>query len=75
MSYNFPNDPVADKLYPQELNSISVLHYLRTDKFDRQKIFVSKKNFEKFLSLRLTGSNKIFQEFVKYLTGGKYPFG
>lgn len=74
MKYNFPNDQDADKLYSGELKSISVLHYLRTDKFDRQKIFVSEKNFEEFLSLKLEGSNLIFQKFVRKLTNGRYPF-
>lgn len=74
MRYNFPNDPIADRLYPQDLNDIAFLHYLRPKQFDRQKIFADPHEFERFLDLPLRGSNAIFQEFVRLRTNGKYPF-
>lgn len=74
MQYNFPNDHIAEKRYPQLVNSIAVIHYLRTSQFDRQKIFVSESSFSEFLSLDLSGINKIFQQYIRKLTEGIYPF-
>ena len=74
MRFNFPNDPVADRLYPGEMDDIRVIHYLRTDKFDRKVIFSNQAEFSDFLSLNLDGSNKVFQDHVRKLTNGKYPF-
>lgn len=74
MRYNFPNDPLADDRYHLEKHIIILFHYLRTAKFDRQIIFTNPKDFDLFLSRRLTGSNHIFQEFVESLTGGRFPF-
>jgi hypothetical protein len=74
MRYNFPNDSKADALYPQELKQIVVQHYLRTNQFDRQHIFASNAEFERFLELDLEGSNRHFQSFVRKLTNGRYPF-
>ncbi len=74
MKYNFPNDPIAEELYPDQLKEISIIHYLRTQKFDRQKIFATEKAFNKFLLLELEGSNKIFQEYIRSITHGRYPF-
>lgn len=74
MRYNFPNDKIADSLYPEELQKIIVMHYLRTSKFDRHCIFSDKKNFNQFMDLELSGSDRIFQEFVTRLTSGEYPF-
>lgn len=74
MRYNFPNDPVADRLHPQEMNDVVFLHYLRLNLFDRQKIFADPHEFEKFLDLPLNGSNAVFQDFVQRRTGGNYPF-
>ncbi len=74
LRYNFPNDPIADSLYVKELENIKFLHYLRTEKFDRHKIFVDEGQFLDFLNLSLEGSNAVFQKHVQDLTGGKYPF-
>jgi len=74
IKYNFPNDPLAEKLYPDQLKEISVIHYLRTQKFDRQKIFTTEEAFNEFLFLELEGSNKVFQNYIRNLTKGKYPF-
>jgi len=74
MRYNFPNDSKADAMYPNELEAVSVIHYLRLKNFDRQNIFCSAELFENFLSLDLKGSNGILQETVREITGGVYPF-
>ncbi len=74
MRYNFPNDPKAEALYPDELGRIVVLHYLRTSHFDRHNVFTEKDKFEEFLGLELAGSNREFQTFVRKLTAEHYPF-
>jgi hypothetical protein len=74
MRYNFPNDPLADARYPDELAQVVVMHYLRTERFDRHRIFATAQDFNAFLALRLEGSNAVFQAFVRALTGGRYPF-
>lgn len=74
LRYNFPNDKNADRIQEHELDDVRVIHYLRTNQFDRQKLFTSKKHFQEFLSLDLDGSDKVFQEYVMALTGNQYPF-
>lgn len=74
MRYNFPNDPMADKLYPDELTNVVVFHYLRTDSFDRQRIFASAEQYAEFLSLPLSGSSRLFQRSVRRVVGMTYPF-
>ena len=74
MRYNFPNDPRADELYPDDSADIRTLHFLRTTEFDRQKIFADADGFARFLALRLGGSNAVLQRRVRELTGGRYPF-
>lgn len=74
MRYNYPNDPIADHLYPEELQDIKLLHYLRTRHFDRQAIFASESEFHRFIDLDLAGSNRVFQDRVLELTGDIYPF-
>jgi len=75
MRYNFPNDAIAEQLYPDELAQVRIFHYLRTDTFDRQRIFVSAAEYGRFLSLPLSGSNLLFQRYVRSLIGVDYPFG
>lgn len=74
MRYNFPNDPVADKIYPDELRQVSMMHYLRLAHFNRQEIFASADAFDLFLTLELDGSNRVFQDAVRSISGGTYPF-
>lgn len=74
LRFNFPNDPVADDRYPDELGRIAFLHYLRTRIFDRQRIFTDRESFESFLGLELSGSNRVLQQHVIDITGGRYPF-
>jgi hypothetical protein len=74
MRYNFPNDPIADARYPQDLQQVIFMHYLRTNLFDRHKIFVDKASFDQFMQTPLQGSNQVFQERVRQITGAIYPF-
>lgn len=74
MRYNFPNDPLADERYGNELKNVHVIHYLRTNLFDRHMIFKNRRLFNEFLDLDLSGSNAVFQQFIRETTGGKYPF-
>lgn len=73
--FNFPNDPSADAMYPQDLVDIRILHFLRHKAFDRTKIFSSSEYYQSFLDLPLKGSNKVFQNRVRETLGGSYPFG
>ncbi|MCV2891184.1 hypothetical protein [Ruegeria aquimaris] len=74
MRYNFPNDPRADTLYPDDLEEIVFLHYLRQNLFRRDRIFASRDEFDRFMGLALTGSNAVFQAHVRAVTAGHYPF-
>lgn len=74
IKYNFPNDPVAEELHASSLADIRVIHYLRTDQFDRNQIFATRQAFDSFLALPLTGSSLILQDHVRRIAGGQYPF-
>ena len=74
MRYNFPNDRCADRLHADEMAEIVLLHYLRTQHFDRHRIFVNAEELDRFLALDLVGSDRLFQEHVRGVTGGVYPF-
>lgn len=72
--YNYANYADHDDLSPEEYENIVIFHYFSTEFFNRQRIFTTKARFEKFLDLDLTGSNRIFQDKVRSMTGGAYPF-
>lgn len=74
MAYNFPNDPIADEMYPEELADVRVLHFLRQQHVQRAKIFTTPCEFAQFLELPLEGSNRGLQSFVRDMTSGIYPF-
>ena len=74
MRYNFPNDPVAERMYPGDLAHVAVFHYLRTGKFDRHTIFTSREEYYRFLGLQLTGVDLRFQDSVREIIGSDYPF-
>ena len=74
MRYNFPNDEMAEALYPESLQDVRVIHYLRTERFDRQQIFASAEEFDRFLNIDLRGSDKVFQDHIRVLTASRYPF-
>ncbi len=75
MRFNFPNDRNADRLHPEELEKVVLLHYLRHTIFDRQAFFASRASFEEFLAMLLVGSDRVFQEHAQRITGGVYPVG
>jgi hypothetical protein len=72
--YNFPNDERATRKFPEELESVKIFHYMRTDQFDRQLIFTDARHYQSFLNAALTGANKVFQESVRQIIGSEYPF-
>ena len=74
MRYNFPNDPVAERMYPEDLAQVAVFHYLRTGTFDRHTIFTNREEYHRFLGLQLTGVDLRFQESVREIIGRDYPF-
>lgn len=74
MRYNFPNDPIADARYPVEREQIVLLHYLRENAFQRAMLFADEDSFRSFLRRDLPGSNAIFQDLVKDVTKGEFPF-
>src|SRR5260370_42557749 len=74
MRYNCPNDGFSEARYPEELDNVCIFHYLRTHAFDRHKIFASRRAYQEFLELPLTGCNKVFQSCVSTLIGSEYPF-
>jgi hypothetical protein len=74
LRFNFPNDPLAEELHPDEADNIVHFHYLRTDKFDRHKIFADPAAFANFMQIPFEGSNAVFRDEIRALTGGTYPF-
>lgn len=74
MRYNYPNDRLADQLYPDEMNNIAIFHYQRRQFFDRHKIFVTEEAFADFINMPLEGSDLVFKNHVLDLTDGFYPF-
>ena len=74
MRYNLPNDPVAERMYPQELEHVAIFHYLRTAVFDRHLIFLNQEHYQQFLSLQARGVNRRFQEAIRRIVGDVYPF-
>jgi hypothetical protein len=74
LRFNYPNDPRADRLYPEEMESIVLMHYLRTERYDRHRVFVEPEAFESLLASTFSGSDALFQERVRSLTRGAFPF-
>ncbi len=72
--FNFPNDPRADRTYPNELSEAVLIHYLRDNVFNRNRIFADARDYRAFLDLPLKGSNLSFQKAVRSLLGEPYPF-
>ena len=62
LRYNYPNQEGFDVAFPDELNEIRFLHFLRTDIVKREDDFVSWASMKKLSRRRdLTGSNEIFR--------------
>ncbi len=74
MRFNYPLDPVCDRLYPREVCDIRVAHYLRPELFDRHRIFAETEAFHRFMTLPLVESNEVFRDAVRRLTDGRFPF-
>ncbi len=75
LRYNYPNRHTeADLNRVSEFENMAVLHYQNTRHYDRHKIFTSKQQFDEFLGIELHGSHLVFQDFVRNLTTGAYPF-
>lgn len=74
MRFNFPNDPLAEETYPDEAANVVNVHYLRRTHFDRHRIFASREDFDRFMSLSLRGIDACFQQAVREATGGVYCF-
>ena len=65
MRFNFPNDTSAVSRYPDELDHVAVFHYLRTETFDRARIFANAAEYDRFLDAPLEGVNRVFQQYVR----------
>jgi hypothetical protein len=74
MRFNFPNDTSAVSRYPDELDQVAVFHYLRTETFDRARIFANAAEYDRFLHAPLEGVDRIFQQYVRKILGPNYPF-
>ncbi len=74
MRYNFPNDPVAEAMYPGELEQVAIVHYLRTTDLNRHRLFTTPEEYATFLGLQLSGANRVFREAVTETFGTRYPF-
>ncbi|MCI0533773.1 MAG: hypothetical protein L0Z50_00955 [Verrucomicrobiales bacterium] len=72
--FNFPNDVVAEALYPQDAADIINIHYLRTNLFNRHHIFAAEDEFNRFMGMPLEGSSAVFREALRNHTDGTYPF-
>lgn len=74
MRFNFPNDDGAIRQHPKELEQIRIFHYLRTNAFDRRKIFSSVDGYKSLIEMELTGVNRVFAGTVRKIFGSEYPF-
>jgi len=64
--FNFPNQVSFEHRFKKDAESISVLHYLRTDVVDRDQIFASRENIEAFIRRRnLDGSNEALRSRIE----------
>lgn len=72
--FNFPNIPACDRLFPNELEKVIVVHYLNHRRFDRHRIFAEEEEFARFMELPLSGSDARFRDAVRTITEGRYPF-
>jgi hypothetical protein len=60
--YNFPNDPLYDENYPDELSQVSVLHYLRKEIIDKDTDFANPESCARLIARSdLRGSNELLR--------------
>jgi hypothetical protein len=74
LRYNFPNDELAAKFYPLELQQAVFFHYLRCNQFDRRAVFASADGYRKLVSGTFSPANEMFRSKVIDLFGEDYPF-
>lgn len=74
MRYNYPNDDRAAALHPGEVDHALFWHYLRTDKFDRWKIFTTASEYDQFTNMPLEGMHLRFQQAAVQILGKEWPF-
>ncbi len=74
LRYNFPNDPLAERIHPDEADNIVLLHYMRTSAFHRHRVFAEVTAFDAFMQMPLDGPNGVFRNTVRRATGGRFPF-
>jgi len=73
MRYNWPNDSTADSLYPEEIPQIRIIHYLRRELFERERIFCERESFARFMRTSFSeAGDQLLQERVRKLTGGVF---
>ncbi len=66
--YNFPNDPGFDAAWPEELDAVSILHYLRTAVVHRDENFADPSGIRSLVARTdLTGSNEVLRRRVEAL--------
>ena len=62
LSYNFPNDPAFDARYPEELENVRIIHYLRCETIHRENDFATLESVRTLVRRTdLTGSNERFR--------------
>lgn len=59
MRFNFPNQESFERRFPEDLADVAVVHFLRTDRFHRDRVFASRGAVEAFIARTdLTGTNE-----------------
>jgi hypothetical protein len=74
MRFNFPNDALAESMYPGELQRLAIVHYLRTNEFDRHEVFTRPEAYSALLQQPLSGAGLAFRDAVRATLGRHYPF-
>jgi hypothetical protein len=71
--YNFPNDPLFEAAYPEQVPDIRLLHFLRcTEQVDKSQDFSDSERYQALLGRKgLSGSNALLQDRLRAL--GPYP--
>jgi hypothetical protein len=72
--YNLPNDDLALALFPAEVEAACIVHYLRTERFDRQRIFADAAGWDAFMAAPLDGVDAAFRDMLRRRLGEAYPF-
>jgi hypothetical protein len=68
MRYNFPNYDLFEQRYPEELQNVHVMHYLRRDVVDRNRDFESLAAMKALVERKdLAGANEILRRRIEQL--------